>query len=240
MLFNFGIFIFIFRKYDAVQYRATSNIESSVTVAEASTSFTTMEHCSLSASEPKTDRLNSSQAGTSDSTAKFLGRVGHFMRNRRPAKLIVGESSELVDVNSKNATLTEITEKPRMIKTRYARMQPNLKFVQKSDKCVDEDGQKASLVVVSEAPGEGSTEDKDKQQKKEDKELASTPESSEMGVVSVKGVSKELLEQSTSGIHSAKTKTTKAVTAGKTRSRYLRTKPNLLKRVETKASEVGV
>ncbi|EFO21323.2 BRF1 protein [Loa loa] len=223
------------RGYTGAQYRVTSDVGSAIT--EAGISSTSVEHCSPSVSLPKTDRVDSSQAGTSHSTAEFMGKVGRFTR-KRPAKLTVGESSELINFNSKNAAVTEIPSgKPRMAKARYAKMQPNLKSVQKTDKSVEQNCQKSSLAVAFEVPGENNIEDEGRQQRKGDTEIPSTPGNSKMEVVSPEGVSKESPAQNTSEMHSTKTKTTGVVATGKTRSRYLRVKPNLLKRSETQASE---
>ncbi|CAG9538811.1 unnamed protein product [Cercopithifilaria johnstoni] len=222
------------RKCIAARYRASSSLRSGTAITEAGISSTAMEHCSLSVSRLKTGGLDSFQAGTSDSTAKFLGRVDRLIK-KRSAKLTIGASSESVIINSKNATVTESpSEQLRVIKTRNTK--PNLKSIQKSDKSTDQDGYKSSLF---EAP-EDNTRDESREQGEEDTEASSISESSRMETASANGVSRESLTRSTSEIHSAKMKKMEAVTIGKTRNRYRRMKPNLLKRVETKASEVRV
>uniref|UniRef100_A0A183H6F7 BRF1 domain-containing protein n=1 Tax=Onchocerca flexuosa TaxID=387005 RepID=A0A183H6F7_9BILA len=222
------------RKWTTIQYQATNN-NIRATTTESSISSTGMEHSNISTSQPKTDGVDSMQAGTSDSITEFPENVSCVMRKRKPRKSYVGKNSESVDVNSKN--VVEVvgnspSEKPRMIKTRYAKMRPNLKSIQKSEKSTGQDGQQSSLAVVSEVPREASTEDKGMQQKKEVTEVSSTPTSSEIETISAENVSKESLGQGTSKIYTAKTETNKAVTIRKTRSRYLKMKPNLLKRAE--------
>ncbi|KAL3993713.1 Transcription factor TFIIB repeat family protein [Acanthocheilonema viteae] len=225
------------RKCAAAQYRMSSNAGSSTAITEASISSTAMEHCNLSVSQPEIDELNSIEAESSDSTAKFLRRVGCFTR-KRPAKLIIGESSESIVINSKNATVTELPSKnPGVIKTRYAKMQPNLKFVQKSNKSTDQDGYKSSSVIVSEIPEEDNIEDESKEQKKEDIKIPSISEGSRMKT-GVDGASMEPPIQSATEIHSVKAETMGAVTARKTRNRYRQIKPNLLEQAKAKASKV--
>ncbi|KAK6103401.1 Transcription factor TFIIB repeat family protein [Brugia pahangi] len=230
------------RKCADAQGQPSSSIESNTMITESNIFPTKMSHYSLSVSHSETDRLDSFQAGTSDSTAKFSSKVGHFTRKIRPAKLIVEESSESVGFNSKNAAITETSGKSHMIKRRYAKMKPNLKCVQKCGKSVNQDGQKSLLAVVPEVPGEGNVEGEDRQQRKEDTEVPSTSEISRMEIVSAEDVSKEPLMQSISKICSAKTNSnvTETDTVKKTRSRYMKVKPNLTKRAETKASKVRI
>uniref|UniRef100_A0A0R3RHB3 B-related factor 1 n=1 Tax=Elaeophora elaphi TaxID=1147741 RepID=A0A0R3RHB3_9BILA len=227
------------RKCTTTKVQALSSLGSSTMVLEAGTSSTAMEHCSPSVSQPKTGGLDSFQPGTSDSTAKFLGRAGCFIR-KRPPKLTIAESPQSVAINSKSATLIELpSEKRHAIKTRYAKMQPNLKSIQKSNNSTDEDGCKSSLVVVSEVPGEGNIENESKEQREEDTEVPSTSESSKMKTVSADGIGRKSLAQSANETHSAKTKT-EDITMAKTRSRYRRIKPNLIKQTETKVSEIRI
>ncbi|VDK87951.1 unnamed protein product [Litomosoides sigmodontis] len=221
------------RKCTTAQYRASSSLGSGTSITETNISSIATEHC-LSVSQPKTGGLDSFQAGTSGSTAKFLGRVGCSVR-KRPAKLIIKESSQPV-IDSRNETVLP-SEESRMIKTRYMTMQPNLRSVQKYKKSTDQDGYKSSLVITSEVQGEGEIEDESREQKKEDTEVPLTSESTRLDTVSADGVSREPLTQSSCEIHTEKTKTIEAVTTGRTRSRYRRIKPNLLKQAETKSNE---
>lgn len=187
------------------------------------------EHCSPSVSKHETGGLDSFQAGTSDSTAKFLGRVRRPVR-KRPAKLTIKESSEPV-IDPRNATALS-SEQSRMIKTRYVTMQPNLKSVENYKKPTDQDGYKSSSVVISEVQGEGEIEYENREQRKKDTDVLSTSGSSRLETVSADGVSREPLTQSTEET------TMGTVTIGKTRSRYRRMKPNLLKQTEAKSNEV--
>lgn len=211
-----------------------------------------MEHCSLPVSGSEADKLDPLQAGTSNSSARFQGEVGRFTKARRPAKVNIGEGPKLVHSNSKNATETELqqqkkcnlSEKPRMMKRRYAKMQPNLKSVEKSGSLVDQGSQKSSSVVAREGSGKDSMEDMAVQQTKKDTEIPSTFENSRMEAVSTEDASKEPVAESIDGIHLEETKTTEgAVTGnkkGKVKSRYLKIKPNLIKRTEKKTSKVRI
>lgn len=183
-----------------------------------------MECYSLSVSRPKISGLDAFQAGTSNSAAKFRGKVGPSLK-KRPAKLIIEESSESVISNSKNATVELPSEQPRIMKTRYAKMQPNLKSVQKHNKSADLDECKSSLAAVSEIPEENSIKDENKKQRQEDTEVSSTSKNSTMETLNVDAISKDPMTQSTSEINSAKTKTVESVASGKTRNRYRRVKP---------------
>uniref|UniRef100_A0AAF5PVZ1 B-related factor 1 n=1 Tax=Wuchereria bancrofti TaxID=6293 RepID=A0AAF5PVZ1_WUCBA len=227
------------RKCTDAQCQPSNSIKSNTTITESNISPTKMNHYSLSVPQSETDGRDSFQAGTSDSTAKFSSKVSRFTGKKRPAKLIVEESSESLGFDSKNTTITETSEKPHMIKRRYAKMKPNLKCVQKCGKSIDQDGQKSPLAVLPEVSGEGNVEDEDRQQRKEDTEVPSTSEISRMETVNAKGVSKEPPVQSISKICSGKTNssTTEVDTVKKTKSRYMKVKPNLIKRAETKASK---
>uniref|UniRef100_A0A2K6VQN9 B-related factor 1 n=2 Tax=Onchocercidae TaxID=6296 RepID=A0A2K6VQN9_ONCVO len=226
------------RKWTTVQYQPT-NDNISATTTETGISSIGMERCNISTSQHEIDGVDSIQAGTSDSNTEFPDSVGCVMRKRKPKKPYVGRNSESVDVNSKNAIVAEVvsnssSEKPRMIKTRYAKMRPNLKSIQKSEKSIGQDGQQSSLAVVSEVPRETSIEDEGKQQRKGDTEVSSTSANSGIETISAEDVSKESLAQDMSKICSSKTE----MTIRKTRSRYLKMKPNLLKRAEIKSGKV--
>ncbi|KAM3722158.1 Transcription factor IIIBsubunit [Dirofilaria immitis] len=178
-------------KSATIQNQASSS-NTSAAITEANVSSTEMEYCNL---QSKTDGLDSFQAGSSDLTASFPGKIDRLMRKRKLTKSSVKENSESIDINSKNTTVTKVvgnnlSEKPRMIKRRYAKMQPNLKSVQKFDKPIDQDDQQSSLATVSDVLRDVSVESKIGQQGNEDTEVSLASENSKIEAVGVGDVAK--------------------------------------------------
>uniref|UniRef100_A0A915PZ37 B-related factor 1 n=1 Tax=Setaria digitata TaxID=48799 RepID=A0A915PZ37_9BILA len=201
-------------------------------------SSTMVELSNLRVSQP--NGLESFQAETSDLTMESLRKVGRFTRKRKPLKSIVEEIRKPADtVRSKSTTVAEVeskdlSEKPQMIGTRYAKMSPNLKYIQKCDKSIDQSSEQPSSADVQD---EANISCESKDEEKQKTEIPSSSGSSEMETINSKNVVNQSVEQDNSEIHSAKTENARPSIIKKTRSRYLKTKPNLLTSAETKVSK---